>query len=70
MQRNAAARALAEHSLRGAHLLEGQGEAQRRHDEGEPLLAESRNIFERLDAKPWLNRLDAVQMDASTEIPA
>jgi hypothetical protein len=26
-----------------------------------PLLAEAREIFERLDAKPWLARIDALE---------
>lgn len=34
--------------------------AQERADEAEPLLAEAREIFERLEAKPWLERVDAV----------
>ena len=29
-------------------------------DEAEPLLAEAREIFERLGAAPWLERLDAL----------
>ena len=32
--------------------------AQGRRDEAEPLLAEAREIFERLEARPWLERLD------------
>jgi class 3 adenylate cyclase/tetratricopeptide (TPR) repeat protein len=36
--------------------LVGQG----RHEEAEPLLAEAREIFEQLEAKPWLNRVDAI----------
>jgi class 3 adenylate cyclase/tetratricopeptide (TPR) repeat protein len=35
--------------------------AQGRRDEAEPSLAEAREIFERLEAKPWLDRLAAVQ---------
>jgi tetratricopeptide (TPR) repeat protein len=53
-------------------LLE-QGEwlvAQGRRDEAEPLLVEAREIFERLEAKPWLERLDAVQAGTPTEISA
>ena len=53
-------------------LLE-QGEwlvAQARRDEAEPLLAEAREIFERLEAKPWLDRLEAVQAGTPIEIPA
>ena len=43
---------------------------QGRRDEAEPLLAEAREIFERLEAKPWLDRLGAVQAGTPTEIPA
>jgi hypothetical protein len=35
--------------------VEGRG------DEAEPLLAEAREVFERLEAAPWLERADAVQ---------
>jgi hypothetical protein len=31
--------------------------AQGRGEEAEPLVAEAREIFERLEAKPWLERL-------------
>jgi hypothetical protein len=31
--------------------------AQGRSEESEPLLTEAREIFERLEAKPWLERL-------------
>jgi hypothetical protein len=44
-------------------LLE-QGErlaADGRGDEAEPLLAEAREIFERLEARPWLERLAHVE---------
>ena len=44
--------------------------AEARRDEAEPLLAEAREIFERLEAKPWLDRLEAVQAGALTEISA
>ena len=44
--------------------------AQGRGDEAEQLLAEAREIFERLEAKPWLERLDTAAVDARTEIPA
>ena len=53
-------------------LLE-QGEwlvAQGRRGEAEPLLGEARETFERLEAKPWLDRVDAVQAGIPTEIPA
>jgi class 3 adenylate cyclase/tetratricopeptide (TPR) repeat protein len=53
-------------------LLE-QGEwlvAQGRGDEAEPPLAEAHEIFERLEAKPWLDRLDAAQAGTPKEISA
>jgi hypothetical protein len=34
------------------------------------LLAEARETFERLEAKPWLERLDAVNFAREVEIPA
>ena len=36
----------------------------------ETSLEEAREIFERLDARPWLARLDAAQAGAHTQIPA
>jgi hypothetical protein len=42
--------------LEHAEWLTGQG----RGDEAEPLLTEAREIFERLEAAPWLARCDAV----------
>jgi len=39
-------------------------------DEAEPLLAEARQIFARLEARPWLERLDAVEADPRAEVPA
>jgi hypothetical protein len=47
--------------LEHAEWLLGQG----RGDEAEPLLAEAREIFERLRARPWLERLDAARERAS-----
>jgi tetratricopeptide (TPR) repeat protein len=44
--------------------------AQGRRDEAEPLLVEAREIFERLEAPPWLERLDAVHVGGRAEIPA
>jgi len=41
-----------------------------RANEAQPLLAEARETFERLEAKPWLERLDAIQAGARAEIPA
>jgi hypothetical protein len=43
---------------------------QGRADEAEPLLAEAREIFERLRARPWLERLDNVGAPAMPEAPA
>ena len=42
--------------------------AQGRADEAEPLLAEAAEIFERLEATPWLERLENAQ--TATEVPA
>jgi class 3 adenylate cyclase/tetratricopeptide (TPR) repeat protein len=47
-----------------AEWLAGDG----RGDEAEPLLAEARETFERLEARPWLERVDAVQSGA--QVPA
>jgi tetratricopeptide (TPR) repeat protein len=52
--------------LEHAELLAKQG----REDEAELLLAEAREIFERLEARPWLARLDAAQAGMHTQIPA
>jgi class 3 adenylate cyclase len=41
---------------------------QGRREATEPLLVEAREIFERLDAKPWLERLDAAQASARSEV--
>ena len=41
----------------GEWLVGGQS----RVDDAEPLLAEAHEIFDRLEARPWLERLDAVQ---------
>ena len=41
----------------GEWLVGGQGRA----GDAEPLLAEAHEIFDRLEARPWLERLDAVQ---------
>ena len=49
--------------LEHAEWLASQGH----RDEAEPLLAEAREIFERLEAKPWLERLAAV---APAGVPA
>jgi hypothetical protein len=47
-----------------------QAEALGGGSETEPLLAEARETFERLEAKPWLERLEAPQASARTEVPA
>jgi tetratricopeptide (TPR) repeat protein len=41
-----------------------------RGEEAEPLLTEASEIFTRLQAKPWLKRLDAIQPGKPAEIPA
>ena len=42
-----------------------------REDEAEPLLAEAREIFERLGARPWLDRAAAVRPEEGREpVPA
>ncbi len=52
--------------LEHAALLAEQG----RGLEAEPLLAEAREIFERLEATPWLERVAAVAAGYDTQIPA
>ena len=44
--------------------------ARGRPDDAQPLLAEARETFERLQAQPWLDRVDAVAPGASAEILA
>jgi class 3 adenylate cyclase/predicted ATPase len=44
--------------------------AEGRAEEAHQPLAEARKIFKRLEAKPWLDRLDAVAADTPAEIPA
>jgi predicted ATPase len=41
-----------------------------RGDDAQSLLAESRAIFERLEATPWIDRVRAVQASSPAEIPA
>jgi class 3 adenylate cyclase/tetratricopeptide (TPR) repeat protein len=41
-----------------------------RSDEAQPLLLPARETFERLEAKPWLERVDAVRIAALDEVPA
>jgi tetratricopeptide (TPR) repeat protein len=43
--------------------------AQGRIEETQPLVLEAREIFERLEAKPWLDRLDAAHAHSPTETP-
>jgi class 3 adenylate cyclase/tetratricopeptide (TPR) repeat protein len=52
--------------LEHAEWLTGQARA----DAAQPLLAEARATFERLEAKPWLERLYAVQAGTPVEILA
>jgi class 3 adenylate cyclase/tetratricopeptide (TPR) repeat protein len=52
--------------LEHAEWLTGQGRA----DDAQPLLAQARETFERLEARPWLERLGAVGAAASAGIPA
>jgi class 3 adenylate cyclase/tetratricopeptide (TPR) repeat protein len=39
-------------------------------DEAQPLLLEARETFERLEAKPWLARVDTVRIATLDEVPA
>ncbi|HEY5659643.1 MAG TPA: adenylate/guanylate cyclase domain-containing protein [Gaiellaceae bacterium] len=41
-----------------------------RSDEAQPLLLQARGTFERLEAKPWLKRVDAARIASLDEIPA
>jgi len=43
--------------------------ARGRHDDAEPFLAEAGETFERLEARPWLERLDALRADTPREVP-
>jgi hypothetical protein len=38
--------------------------------EAEPLLAEARGTFVRLEAKPWLKRVEAAEAPRRAEVPA
>jgi tetratricopeptide (TPR) repeat protein len=40
-----------------------------RSDEAQPLLLQARETFERLEAKPWLERVDAVRIATLDEVP-
>jgi class 3 adenylate cyclase/tetratricopeptide (TPR) repeat protein len=57
---------LAMTQLEHAELLSEQG----RGAEAEPLLAEAREIFERLEARPWLQRTAALAPEAPAQVPA
>ena len=57
---------LAVTELEHGEWLAGQGRA----DEAELLLAEAREIFERLEAKPWLERLTAATHSQQPPVPA
>jgi predicted ATPase/class 3 adenylate cyclase len=57
---------LAVTELEHAQLLAEQG----RGAEAEPLLAEAREIFERLEAKPWLERATALEPEQRAQVPA
>jgi class 3 adenylate cyclase/tetratricopeptide (TPR) repeat protein len=57
---------LAVTQLEHAEWLTGQGLS----DDAQPLLAQARETFERLEARPWLERLGAVEAAAPATIPA
>jgi class 3 adenylate cyclase/tetratricopeptide (TPR) repeat protein len=44
--------------------------ARGRPDDAQPLLADARDTFERLQAQPWLDRVDAVAPGAAAEVTA
>jgi hypothetical protein len=52
--------------LEHAEWLVEQG----RTEEAGPLLAEARSAFEELQAKPWLERVDAARAPRRPEVPA
>jgi tetratricopeptide (TPR) repeat protein len=52
--------------LEHAEWLSGQD----RLDEAQPLLVDARETFERLEAKPWLDRLETAQTGARPKVPA
>jgi len=57
---------LAVTELEQAEWLSGRG----RPDDAQPLLANARETFEQLEAKPWLERVDAARIATLDEIPA
>ena len=52
--------------LEHGELLASEGRA----GDAEPLLAESREIFEQLEAAPWLARVEATEAGSRAEVPA
>jgi len=52
--------------LEHGEWLTGKG----RPDDARPLLADVREAFERLEATPWLDRIDALRSEAVAEVPA
>jgi class 3 adenylate cyclase/tetratricopeptide (TPR) repeat protein len=57
---------LAVTELEQAEWLSGRG----RPDDAQPLLANARETFNQLEAKPWLERVDAARIATLDEIPA
>jgi hypothetical protein len=57
---------LAVTELEQAEWLIGRG----RPDDAQPLLANARETFKKLEAKPWLERVDAARIATLDEIPA
>ena len=57
---------LAVTELEQAEWLSGRG----RPDDAQPLLANARETFKQLEAKPWLERVDAARIATLDEIPA
>ena len=57
---------LAVTQLEHAEWLAGEG----RDSDAEPLLAEAREAFKRLEARPWLERLDAADVLEQAEVQA
>ena len=57
---------LAVTQLEHSEWLVGQGRA----EEAEPLLSEARETFERLEARPWLERVEATTGSSQTKVPA
>jgi hypothetical protein len=51
--------------LEHGEWLAGEGRA----EEAEPLFAEARELFERLDAKRWLDRIDQMMLEERAAAP-